>query len=236
LKDREIAYRRFPTLVFDEREPFLPSRVAYSIFREPCDSNVDPRRRLGTKNRIVFALPGLDSVVEYGIWWDWDIQHLYELEAAWAYLGEEGEYLKLEASWHGRYNVMYEDPADFKGGRPVLYSQPGKHAFASDPAGFPREVTRNACSRDAGRMGLHVTPLFEGKIAKSPRRDRLASRYLQGKSFVPNFKFSRNWLPSPGQIVTWEDMKAWIPSRIEEVISLLEGRDVDACDDHRPRD
>src|SRR5262245_37989710 len=81
--DFELAARHAPILFFDHEEPFRPSRVGYSVLREPADSPVDPRRRLDGPTPLRFDLSGLEAVIEYGIWWDWDIQHLYELEAVW---------------------------------------------------------------------------------------------------------------------------------------------------------
>ena len=100
MSDFELAARHAPRLFFDHEEPFLPSRVGYRVLREPADSRVDPRRGRDGTTPLRFDLPGLTGVIEYGIWWDWDIQHLYELEAAWVYLGER-EVLRVEASWHG---------------------------------------------------------------------------------------------------------------------------------------
>ena len=91
----------------------------------------------GKARRWQFDLPGLEAIIEYGIWWDWEIQHLYELEAAWVYVGD-GSVLRVEASWHGRFHEMLiEGKPPLRGQRPVLYSQPGKHAFAPE-AGMVR--------------------------------------------------------------------------------------------------
>src|ERR1041385_4215375 len=146
MNDFELAAYHAPLLFFDHEEPFLPSRVGYSVLREPAAARVDPRRTLDGPAPLRFDLPGLEAVIEYGIWWDWDIQHLYELEAAWVYLGR-GDVLRVEASWHGRFHEMLrEGNPSLRGSRPILFSQPGKHAFAPEPSWFtPHEKYIEPC-------------------------------------------------------------------------------------------
>lgn len=220
---RDLAFRRFPIIRFDRMEPFLPVRIGFSVFREPADSNVDYKRKLGSKAALDFDVPGLDMVIEYGIWWDWDIEHLYELEAIWVYLGRDGRYLRVEASWHGGYNdMMMGGDLRFAEGRPVLYSQPGKHAFAPTPLWFePKEKFTPQCAKNAGSRGLLVTPLFEGRITKDAEADQLAGRFLAAKAFVPSFEFSKEWRAPRAMFVPWRLLEKWIPGRVEELISRL---------------
>lgn len=180
MNDFDRAIRHAPILLFDRSEPFLPSRAGYVLFREPADSAVDPRRALAGPTPLRFDLPGFHAVIEYGIWWDWDIQHLYELEAAWVYLDEDGEVLRVEASWHGQFHEMLVDgKPPLREGRPVFYSQPGKHAFAPSPDWFtPRERYAEPCRDRPGTMGLLVTPLFQGRITKTPEDDQRVLEHL----------------------------------------------------------
>jgi len=220
---RELAFRHFPIIRFDRMEPFLPVRIGFSVFREPADSNVDYKRKLGSRAPIDFDIPRLDLVIEYGVWWDWDIEHLYELEAIWVYLNRDGRYLRVEASWHGGYNdMMIGGDLRFLDGRPVLYSQPGKHAFAPTPLWFePREKFMPQCSKNAGSQGLLVTPLFEGRIRKAGEADELVRRYLASRAFVPSFEFSKEWRAPRAMFVPWGLLEEWIPRRVEELISRL---------------
>ena len=81
--DYRLALSQAPTIRFDAREPFTPAAVGYTVFRESGRSPSFPREiRLGA---------GVAAVVEYAVWWDWDIQHLYELEHIWVYLSADGE-------------------------------------------------------------------------------------------------------------------------------------------------
>ena len=70
--DRALAATLAPVICFAANEPFLPSKVGITVLVEPRQS---PSAELAT----TFG-PGVARVIEYAIWWDWDIQHLYELE------------------------------------------------------------------------------------------------------------------------------------------------------------
>ncbi len=112
-EDLALAARYAPILHFDREEPFLPSFAGYTIFRQDADSASFPRRvtlrprfpRIDERDAREIAglfpdgrlpeVPDITAavVIEYAIWWDWDIQHLYELEHAWSYVGADGELL-----------------------------------------------------------------------------------------------------------------------------------------------
>jgi putative hydrolase of the HAD superfamily len=225
VQNRDLAFFHFPIILYDRMEPFLPSRVGYTIIREPIDSRVDYKRMLGTESEIDLDMDELDLVIEYGIWWDWDIEHLYELEAMWVYLDEDGKFLRVEASWHGGYHGMvHNGKIPMRDGVPVVYSQPGKHAFAPDPEWFePRSDFVAPCTCNAGSGGIHVTPLFEGRINKTPEGDELASRYLKARAFQPSFQFDKEWKIPEEAFVEWVELREWIPARVAEVLSRLEG-------------
>jgi hypothetical protein len=222
MTDADLAAYHAPILQFDREEPFLPSRVGYTVLQEPADSPVDPRRGLTGPTPLRFDLPGLEAILEYSIWWDWDIQHLYELEAAWVYRAAGGV-LMVEASWHGRFHEMAVDGAPpLRGQRPVLFSQPGKHAFAPEPSWFePRERYIEPCRDTPGSMGLLVTPLFEGRISKGPGDDARAAAYLRARAFTPSFVFDREFAVGPEHLCPWPELQAWIPGRVGEIMKGL---------------
>lgn len=223
MTDHEVALAHAPILLFDRREPFLPSRVGYSVLREPADSPVDIRRRRDGPTPIAFELPGLEAVIEYGIWWDWDIQHLYELEAAWVYRDREGEVLRVEASWHGRFNSMEVNGSPpLRGARPIVYSQPGKHALAASPDWFtPAEEIAEPCRDEPGTMGVLVTDLFRGKISKTAADDRRVLQYLRRQAFTPSFVFDQEFEIQEGDLCPWPELEEWIPRRVAEVLKEL---------------
>jgi len=228
MTDAELARAHAPILYFDRAEPFLPSRVGYSVFRAPVDSAVDPRRALAGPSPLSFDLPNLAAVVEYGVWWDWDIQHLYELEAAWVYVGTAGDVLRVEASWHGGFHEMrVRGEPPLEGARPILYPQPGKHAFAPDPAWFdPQEHYVEACRDRPGAMGLHVTPLFAGRIRRAAGDDERVREYLQARAFIPAFIFDQEFRIGAEHLCPWPELEAWIPGRVAELAAdLAAGRE-----------
>src|SRR5689334_11010671 len=88
--DYDLARRHAPRLRFDRSEPFLPSVVGYTVFRQAGQSPSFPRE---------VTLPARAALaIEYAIWWDWDIQHLYELEHIWVYLDAGEQIVAVDAS------------------------------------------------------------------------------------------------------------------------------------------
>lgn len=92
--EHALAARYAPIIQFDAREPFLPLAAGYTVFRTDADSPSFPRRiELSPTGQ-----PPAATAIEYAIWWDWDIGHLYELEHAWVYLDSDGQVVRAEAS------------------------------------------------------------------------------------------------------------------------------------------
>ena len=85
-------------LLFDAREPFLPLAAGYTLFRQ---SGPSPSFRQGFAVDLApQGHPPARLAIEYAIWWDWDIGHLYELEHVWVYVDDGGRVVRCEASWH----------------------------------------------------------------------------------------------------------------------------------------
>ena len=209
--DHELALRYAPAIRFDVKEPFLPSVVGYTVFRKDDSSPSFPRDIQLTGNTT--------TVIEYAVWWDWDIGHLYELEHIWVYIDSEGKIVDAEASWHGEYNQMLteDDQLPLVDDRLTVHSEPGKHAFASSPQPLidRKPKTLLSCSSHAGKMGVHVTPLFEGIIKdRNPLNNRLVHTYLERLQFVPSYDFSLEFKLEQATFVSWDNLFEWIPSRI----------------------
>ncbi len=209
--DYQLALRHAPYIRFDEREPFFPSVVGYTVFRETGVSPSFPRP-INLNSEVT-------TVIEYAIWWDWDIGHLYELEHVWVYINQSGELVRAEASWHGGYNEMIDKIGQIpmEGKRLVVYSEPGKHAFAPAPEFFleRKPNTMLSCGRNAGIGGVHVTPLFEGTIHdRIPLNNRLVHTYLERQSFTPSYNFSKIFDLKEAIFVPWDNLWRWIPSRV----------------------
>jgi len=216
--DHEIALRYAAFIRFDAKEPFLPSVVGYTVFHESGSSASFPRD-IQLKEKIAFA-------IEYAIWWDWDIGHLYELEHIWAYVDGDGVLVDIEASWHGGYNRMADGEERFpaEDNRPALYSEPGKHAFAPSPRWLleRKAKTLASCGGHAGKRGVHVTPLFQGIIQERvPLNNRLVHTYLERLRFEPSFDFSKEFDLREAIFVPWRQLCEWIPRRISAWVEQL---------------
>jgi glycerophosphoryl diester phosphodiesterase len=231
LDDAELGLvRRYaPRIRFDLREPFMPSVVGYTVFRETGMSPSFPRE---------VVLPyGAAFAIEYAIWWDWDIQHLYELEHIWVYVDTAGQIMAADASWHGGYHAM----VDAEGGVPIeddrvtLYSEPGKHAFApvTDWLVERREMTDKGCTTRSGVMGVHVTPLFRGIIAdRKPLNNNVVQAWLERQAFTPTYDFSNVFDLTGAVFVPWQQLFEWIPSRVRWWADFL--RETTPPDQRRP--
>jgi glycerophosphoryl diester phosphodiesterase len=220
--DQDMAAHYAPILQFDAREPFLPSAVGYTVFRNSEPSSSFPRRIELTEK----GQPEAAIAIEYAIWWDWDIQHLYELEHVWIYLDDNEKVFRAEASWHGGYNDMaVEGALTLTCNRLTIFSEPGKHAFAPTREWLDnrRAKTRRECTRHAGAGGVWVTPLFKGIIdVKTPQADRLIHTYLERCTFEPSMEFTQVY-PIPSEtLVPWSALFEWIPGRVAWWVSELD--------------
>jgi glycerophosphoryl diester phosphodiesterase len=209
--DHALAGRHAPRIRFDSREPFLPSVVGYTVFRESAPSPSFPRE--------MTLPPNAACAIEYAVWWDWDIQHLYELEHIWVYLDTDERVVAVDASWHGGYHPMQDDQGSppLEDGRAVVHSEPGKHAFAPSPAWLLERArtTRASCGVRSGVMGVHVTALFDGLIRdRLPLNNRLVHTYLERLAFEPTFDFAQVFPLETAILVPWDNLFRWIPARV----------------------
>lgn len=219
-KWRDLAARYAPLIHFDHHEPFFPLVVGYTLFTADGDSPSFPRR---------IELHGPDHppavlAIEYAIWWDWDIQHLYELEHTWSYVGADGSVVYAEASWHGGYHpAVLADGSVPKAApdtdHPAVYSEPGKHAFAPTPERLLERSpkTIESCRVKAGSGGVWVTPLFEGILnsRKTPEADARVAAWLKPHAFTPAFVWDRDFLVTRDLLVPWPAVFQWVPARID---------------------
>ena len=210
----ELARRLAPVLAMADNEPFLPSRVGVTLFDAPG-------RSLSAPLDVTFA-PGATRVIEYAVWWDWDIQHLYELEHIWLHLDAADQVIAVEASAHGgKFPMQIDGMVPIKADRVTLISTPGKHAFTADAAGQARdrEMTEICCGDLAGRGSILVNDMFASSLSGLTAEDhRAVKRYLQAHAFTPVFRFNQHVDLAALDIVLWEELAAWIPSRVRAVV------------------
>ena len=215
---RALAARHAPVICFDLHEPFLPIAAGYTLFGE--DGPSDSMERMVSLSQN--GSPPAALAIEYAIWWDWDIHHLYELEHVWVYLDTNEQPVRVEASWHGKYNAL---PLKLQDGRAVVLSEPGKHAFAPDPAWF-RKRLESFRRLDTEQVGMQshvlVNSMFRGKIRERVFDRMLTRSFLAKNTFTPSWKFEQAFTFKPEQIVPWPVLKAWIPQRVHAVLDRLE--------------
>jgi hypothetical protein len=209
-EDHALAQLHAPILRFDMREPFLPLAVGYSVFRELAQS---PSSK--------FTIDPVSGIaIEYAIWWDWDIQHLYELEHVWVYLNKDEQLVKVEASAHGSLFPMVKQDGTLplENERIIIYSEPGKHGFAPDRDGLlaRAERTNLSCGERAGNGGIHTSNPFGATAFGEPTQSehQLANRYMQQLAFTPTYDFSQLFDLQSVPFITWGQFAEWIPRRI----------------------
>ncbi|AMM84557.1 HAD family hydrolase [Martelella sp. AD-3] len=217
--DFALAERHRPALMLDHAEPAPPLAMGYSVVREAQKSP-------SSKYRLMPPEGG--AVIEYAIWHDWDIQHLYDLEHVWVHIDRQGNVVRVEGSMHGM-RVSIDDGSglpEMRNGRPVLYVEPGKHALW----GVDRIMRfmggskiAQMCGREAGTGGIHAGNAFAeaGAWSASAREHRLARLAMKRAAFVPRFAFAAAEEPV---LMPWKTLEAWIPARMRALIAALPGR------------
>lgn len=205
-----------PYIYFDDNEPFFPVRVGITVLEEAGPSP-------STRRTFDFKDPKVKAIIEYAIYWDYDIQHLYELEHVWVYVGHDGEVADCDASFHGRHfkGLLHDRSNIADGTHVILYSQPGKHAFLPQPEMFyllPDLMI--STDETAGRRGLLITGPFDGVYTTDEETDRLVEQYLKTFRFKPAMTF-KEYRIDPALYVTWPELHAEVPLRIKDRLAEI---------------
>ena len=222
----ELAKQYLPVFMMDEREPFDMKAVGYTIFTENLRSDSFPKRVIGADWERT------DCVIEYELWFDYDIQHLYELEHVWVYVGKDGSVLKAEGSFHGKYlNEVDLDTGEVpldENGRVCVYLQPGKHAVLPDPR-LVRVVPqwKESCGELAGLDGVPLPEMFQDAMPVPDRPiQELVHRYIRKNfSFEPSLRFHpffpEKGLPAEELLIPWEQLKSSVPGRLQKELEKI---------------
>jgi phosphoglycolate phosphatase-like HAD superfamily hydrolase len=215
-----LARRHAPRLLLDENEPYAALATGYTVYRGEAQS-------VSSKFRIV---PDGACVIEYAIWYDWDIQHLYDLEHVWVHVGHDGAVTRVEASRHGsrRRMVRPDGSLPVRDGRTELYSEPGKHAHWADGAEMRAKsgvLIEAMCGAMAGEHGIHLSNRFSdrGLLSATALERRLARLKMKREAFRPAWSFSRSSDDGDGMaLVAWPVLENWIPKRVSAIAGSLE--------------
>lgn len=179
-----LAKAFVPHLRYDRVEPFPLIGIGYTLFEEKGKS---PSSR-----RIIEPLLG-GKAIEYAFYYDFDIQHLYDLEHAFVYLDRDGKLAGVESSFHGKFlNAMIDGVTEYEGDHPVLYVQPGKHALLPAPEYFQLVIDRDtACGQEAGEAGFLIASMFEDRLYTNAEIDQKTGEYIRRNyAFRPTWEFT----------------------------------------------
>lgn len=221
MEDREIALNYQPRILFDLAEPFEVKGMGYTVFRNTRKSDSFRRTVPVEAEKTAFA-------VEYAVYFDYDIQHLYDLEHIWVFIGHDGKVEDAEASFHGKYLKAMSLERNVEGGAHVqLFCQPGKHAFLPEGRLFTLLPDwKAACNVQAGNMGLLVMDLFGDALSTTPELQETVHRYIREHfSFQPTLQFEPKRL-NDSLLLPWSQLKAEIPVRIKKELARITRKDM----------
>lgn len=202
VRDRRLAERYIPRLRYDRAEPYSPEGVGYTVYtaHDACRTDAVPLTAFKSHScRLQIEIEPGETVIEYAFYYDFDIQHLYDLEHVFVKVDREGGITGILGSFHGKFlNDLIEGETEFEGTHVILYVQPGKHAFMPKPHYFRLFPDRDRCCREyAGRDGLLIAPMFEGRLFTDEAFDRNVERYIrENHAFVPTWEFTARY-PDP---------------------------------------
>ncbi len=232
---RELCLKYAPRIFVDDNEPFSITGIGCTVFCNAGKSrsfhgSVDRRRTIDP------ASQGAAFAIEYAYSFDYDIQHLYELEHIWVYVDSKGALCGAEGSFHGKFLNLWTkhfpildngDGALTSGDKNThirVYAQPGKHAFMADPRLFeliPGFI--QSCGPLAGEAGFDLPQMFEGTVKlngrtadpRNPELNQAVKTYIKNHfAFVPSMTFHQAELDSC-LYKTWDSLAEEIPRRLE---------------------
>ncbi len=217
----QIVFDYAPIIFVDKKEPFGIKKVGVSQYFIDGAKSESFNRKFDFKNH-----DGAVSVLEYAYYFDYDIQHLYDLEHIWIYIDKEGQIAGAEGSFHGRFlNAMNRtfDGLKIKDGKHiVMYSQPGKHAFLSDPRlMYLYSELYSSCDRLAGIGGLDAPERYIKDIECSESDNARVIQYIKDNfSFVPSMEFIQYDI-SKEDYMPWGELAKSIPIFITEELGKI---------------
>jgi hypothetical protein len=218
-KELDQVMKYAPIICFDQKEPFFPRAVGYTFF-EKTGPSFSFNRTISIEDSVVAY------AIEYAIYWDYDSTHLYELEHFWVFVGENGQVVDAQGSFHGKYlTVLEEDGSNLINNTHVkIYSQPGKHAFCANPAFFKYVPgIKKSTFEEVGSDGLVVTEkVAKGRYQTSPEVNEAIKAYMQRFCFRPTYQFDTMFDIKEELLMPWEELDKKIPLFLEEELEKIE--------------
>lgn len=214
---KKLAAQYMPVLYFDKKEPFPLLKIGFSVYEENQQSVSAPYQIRKEKYQADFC-------IEYAFYYDYDIQHLYDLEHVWLYVNSRGEICGCVSSFHGMYlNPMLQEVDLFHGTEKVhLYVQPGKHAFMPAPELFRMFVDYDeCCGKLAGKDGILCPDIIPGMPDYTQEEnDRVLEYIRENYSFVPSEEYQPKEFGEE-ILCPWKELCEEIPGRIEKEIKRI---------------
>lgn len=213
-----LARRYAPIIHVDVCETIPLLAYGITVFEKTRRSESFPKREVNVPQRC--------KVIEYACFWDYDIQHMYDLEHIWVTVDEKGCVCHVEGSFHGKYLNLYDAGMPFalqpEDEHVHAFCQPGKHAFLPDGQQF-RLIPGwyESCNMQSGGDVLVGGP-FGGCYQPAAEDHARCRRYLREHlAFQPTLKFRR--MEEPVQYMLWDEMARWIPRRVAQECERLKG-------------
>lgn len=218
MENKELILRHQPHIYQDLREPFSIRYIGCSVFREPQRSSSFPKWFVEPRSG--------EAIIEYAIYYDYDIQHLYELEHIWVAVDEADQVTDCWCSFHGlRLRAAGWQGMQWEDGHPVLYAQPGKHAFMPEPTMFEMfpDLELYRCCNEYCGGGLLIPAMFAGEMETNPEQDQKIRQYIRDHfSFMPSMEFKLEELREE-QFISWAELREKIPQLVSKQLELIQG-------------
>ena len=218
MDNMQLALQYAPIIHFDVDETIPLKKVGYTVFREEQRSDSFPKRTVKPEDG--------GFVIEYALFWDYDIQHMYDLEHIWVYVAADGQVTRAEASFHGKHLTLWEPEMLFarlpEETHVHAFCQPGKHAFLPDGQLF-RLIPGwfESCNAAAGGDILVGGPFAGAYQPTAEDHARCAAHIRKTMGFAPTLVFDEGSILPADLLCTWEELKSWIPHRIDELCREL---------------
>lgn len=217
MNEIKIAQTYVPHFKADLEEPFEINAIGYEIFCEGGKSHSCNRTYKIDPNKCKY-------MIEYAIYYDFDIQHLYDLEHVFVYIGLQDEIIQVEASFHGKFfNAMIEDELEIENQtHPVFYMQPGKHAMMPHPKYFQLLIGADeVCNEMAGSDGFLVAKMFKEYFTKTDTIDREVEDYIKEHyAFVPSGTYEK--VEFALELIPYNQLEKVIVERLNRCLQTIE--------------
>jgi len=216
VKDFTQAIKHFPRLYYDNNEPFLPIKIGYKIYRmkQIADHYQSPTfsRTLIFLQELLNTDQDAQAIIEYSLWYEADISHLYELEHLWVYLNDKNKVIKIEGSRHGNIiNLNLHQK---------IIIEPGKHGHAQGKLSDRFKKLLIYICQKPGTTGLLIDGInapslfqFKNLLAvkyKTPQLDKKIMEYLNYYKFIPSFKFQKEFIVEKENFMPWKKFEEYI--------------------------